>query len=55
MKKINHITSKKFVIYACKNLVPTKAMKLHLKNITKFKTIVITLANKEVRLMIFVT
>ena len=55
MKKINHITSKTFVTYANKNLVSMKTMKLHFKNITKFKTIVITLANEEVPLMIFVT
>ena len=55
MTKINNITRKTFVTYAYKNLVQMKTTKLHLKNITKFNTIVITLANEEVPLMIFVT
>ena len=49
MKKINRITCKKFVIYAKKNLEQTK------KNTIKYRIIVITPANIEALLIIFVT
>ena len=43
MKKINHIVSKKFVIYAKNNLVPmTMTMEMHLNYTIKYEIIVIT-------------
>ena len=48
MKKINLINSKKFVIYAKKDLV----LMITIKNITKSEIIVITLENIERLLMI---
>ena len=47
MKQINHIESKKFVIYARKNLV------LMIKFTIKSKIIFILLVNTEVLLIIF--
>ena len=48
MKKINLIKSKKFVIYAKKDLV----LIITIKNIIKSEIIVIVLENTEVLLMI---
>ena len=50
MKKMNHITSKNFVIYAKNNFVPT----MKIKNTIKLEIIVITQENIEVLLIIFV-
>ena len=54
MKKINGISSKKFVIYAKKKLVLI-TMTLHSKNTIKHEITVIAPANIEALVIIFIT
>ena len=53
MKKLSLMKSKKFVIYAKKNLLQIKMIKRHLNYTTKSELIVITLENLDELLIVF--
>ena len=54
MKKISLLKSKKFVIYAKKNLIQIKMIKMRLNYTIKSEIIVITPENLEELLIVFV-